>query len=115
MPAIFWVILPFAILFLLILWFFIYTWWDERREVKQRERSAKVRERCRKEIDAAEKERKELRLPHDGSPEAERLDLTLREMNSVVRDGYRSTDKIEELSARLPGEMEALKKREGHV
>ena len=47
------------------------------------------------------------------TPEGKDLDKVLKECDYLTRDGYRSTDRIEQLSQKLPALEEAAKNASG--
>lgn len=73
-----------------------------KREEKAHKRSAKIREEVSKQADTIAKNMKDNNVDMQATEETRMLDKALKEIGYLSRDGRRSTDKIESVSAQLP-------------
>ena len=73
-----------------------------KREEKEHKRSAKIREEVSKQADTIAKNMKDNNVDMQATEETRMLDKALKEIGYLSRDGRRSTDKIESVSAQLP-------------
>lgn len=72
-----------------------------RREEKAHKRSAKIREEVSQQADAIVKNMKEKNVDMQATEETRMLEKAIKEIGYLSRDGRRSTDKIESVSAQL--------------
>lgn len=73
-----------------------------KREEKSHKRSAKIREEVSKQADTIAKNMKDNNVDMQATEETRMLEKALKEIGYLSRDGRRSTDKIESVSAQLP-------------
>ena len=65
-------------------------------------KSKKIREEVQQQVEQVRLNLKEKNISLQDTPEGKKLDKALRECDYLVRDGYRSTEKIERISSELP-------------
>ena len=84
----------------------------EAKEKRFREKSTRIRGEVETQVQQTRQ-----RIKDEGislqTPEGEGLDKVLKECDYLTRDGYRSTDKIEQLSQRIPELEQAAKNASG--
>lgn len=84
----------------------------EAKEKRFREKSTRIRGEVETQVQQARQ-----RIKDEGislkTPEGKDLDKVLKECDYLTRDGYRSTDRIEQLSQKLPALEEAAKNASG--
>lgn len=65
-------------------------------------KSKKVRDQVQHQVDQVRLNLKEKNISLQDTPEGQKLDKALRECDYLVRDGYRSTEKIKRISSEIP-------------
>lgn len=75
---------------------------EEKKQRRAHIKSKKVRDNVQLQVEQVRSSLKEEGISLQDSPEGQELDKALRECDYLVRDGYRSTDKIERISSEIP-------------
>lgn len=92
-----------AIIFLVgLITFLLLAGNEEKKQKRAHMKSKKVRDQVQHQVDQVRLNLKEKNISLQDSPEGQKLDKVLRECDYLVRDGYRSTEKIEKISSELP-------------
>lgn len=97
-------------LIIIILLVYLYIGQDEKRDARQMKKRTITRERITEHLNEVEDSLKEYQLERHTHKEAITLQSTINEMRSLLRDGRRSTDKVESLDDKLEGQVEEFKK-----
>lgn len=75
---------------------------EEKKQRRAHMKSKKVRDQVQHQVDQVRLNLKEKNISLQDTPEGQKLDKALRECDYLVRDGYRSTEKIERISSEIP-------------
>lgn len=75
---------------------------EEKKQKRVHMKSKKIRDRVQQQVEQVRLNLKEKNISLQDTPEGKKLDKALRECDYLVRDGYRSTEKIERISSELP-------------
>lgn len=75
---------------------------EEKKQRRAHMKSKKIRDNVQQQVDQVRLNLKEKNISLQDTPEGQKLDKALRECDYLVRDGYRSTEKIERISSELP-------------
>ena len=75
---------------------------EEKKQRREHMKSKKVRDQVQHQVDQVRLNLKEKNISLQDTPEGKKLDKALKECDYLVRDGYRSTEKIERISSELP-------------
>lgn len=75
---------------------------EEKKQRRAHMKSKKVRDQVQHQVDQVRLNLKEKNISLQDTPEGQKLDKALRECDYLVRDGYRSTEKIKRISSELP-------------
>lgn len=81
---------------------------DEKKDKRFRKKSEEIRSKVEKQVEEIRSRINEENINLE-TEAGEKLKASLRECDYLVRDGYRSTDKIEKVSAQLPALEEAAR------
>lgn len=75
---------------------------EEKKQRRAHMKSKKIRDRVQQQVEQVRLNLKEKNISLQDTPEGKKLDKALRECDYLVRDGYRSTEKIERISSEIP-------------
>ena len=75
---------------------------EEKKQRRAHMKSKKVRDQVQHQVEQVRLHLKEKNISLQDTPEGQKLDKALRECDYLVRDGYRSTEKIKRISSELP-------------
>lgn len=75
---------------------------EEKKQRRAHMKSKKVRDQVQHQVDQVRLNLKEKNISLQDTPEGQKLDKALRECDYLVRDGYRSTEKIKRISSEIP-------------
>lgn len=75
---------------------------EEKKQKRAHMKSKKIRDRVQQQVEQVRLHLKEKGISLQDTPEGQKLDKALRECDYLVRDGYRSTEKIERISSEIP-------------
>ena len=75
---------------------------EEKKQRRAHMKSKKIRDQVQHQVDQVRLNLKEKNISLQDTPEGQKLDKALRECDYLVRDGYRSTEKIKRISSELP-------------
>lgn len=75
---------------------------EEKKQRRAHMKSKKIRDRVQQQVEQVRLHLKEKGISLQDTPEGQKLDKALRECDYLVRDGYRSTEKIKRISSELP-------------
>lgn len=75
---------------------------EEKKQRREHMKSKKIRDRVQQQVEQVRLHLKEKGISLQDTPEGQKLDKALRECDYLVRDGYRSTEKIKRISSELP-------------
>lgn len=75
---------------------------EEKKQCRAHMKSKKIRDRVQQQVEQVRLHLKEKGISLQDTPEGKKLDKALRECDYLVRDGYRSTEKIERISSEIP-------------
>lgn len=75
---------------------------EEKKQRRAHMKSKKIRDEVQQQVEQVRLHLKEKGISLQDTPEGKKLDKALRECDYLVRDGYRSTEKIERISSEIP-------------
>lgn len=75
---------------------------EEKKQRRAHMKSKKIRDNVQQQVEQVRLHLKEKGISLQDTPEGKKLDKALRECDYLVRDGYRSTEKIERISSEIP-------------
>lgn len=75
---------------------------EEKKQRRAHMKSKKIRDNVQQQVEQVRLHLKEKGISLQDTPEGKKLDKALRECDYLVRDGYRSTKKIERISSEIP-------------
>ena len=75
---------------------------EEKKQRRAHMKSKKIRDNVQKQVEQVRLHLKEKGISLQDTPEGKKLDKDLKECDYLVRDGYRSTEKIERISSEIP-------------
>lgn len=75
---------------------------EEKKQRRAHMKSKKIRDRVQQQVEQVRLHLKEKGISLQDTPEGQKLDKALRECDYLVRDGYRSTEKIKRISSEPP-------------
>lgn len=75
---------------------------EEKKQRRAHMKSKKIRDEVQQQVEQVRLHLKEKGISLQDTPEGKKLDKALRECDYLVRDGYRSTEKIKRISSELP-------------
>lgn len=81
---------------------------EEARDKRFRRKSHEIRSKFEGQVNDIRKNVKDKGINLEDTPEGIKLNNTLRECDYLIRDGYRSLDKIQNMSKELPKMEQAV-------
>lgn len=75
---------------------------EEKKQRRAHMKSKKIRDNVQQQVEQVRLHLKEKNISLQDTPEGKKLDKALRECDYLVRNGYRSTEKIERISSDIP-------------
>lgn len=75
---------------------------EEKKQRRAHMKSKKIRDEVQQQVEQVRLHLKEKGISLQDTPEGKKLDKALKECDYLVRDGYRSTEKIERISSEIP-------------
>lgn len=75
---------------------------EEKKQRRAHMKSKKIRDEVQQQVEQVRLHLKEKGISLQDTPEGKKLDKDLKECDYLVRDGYRSTEKIERISSEIP-------------
>lgn len=75
---------------------------EEKKQRRAHMKSKKIRDEVQQQVEQVRLHLKEKGISLQDTPEGKKLDKDLKKCDYLVRDGYRSTEKIERISSEIP-------------